>query len=58
MISTVSTWVFGVLLSYIFGIVLDMGLVGIWVAFVVDELARTVAYCIRFKSKKWQYTKL
>lgn len=57
-ISTVSTWVFGVLLSYIFGIVLDMGLVGIWVAFVVDELARTVAYCIRFKSKKWQYTKL
>ena len=42
--STVSCWLFSVLLAYILGITLGLGLVGIWLSFLGDELARAIFY--------------
>ena len=39
--------------SYIFGIKLGWGLVGIWIANAADEWCRGIAMLIRWKSKKW-----
>ena len=44
--SAISCWLFSVVLAYILGTVLGLGLVGIWLAFLGDELARAVFYLI------------
>ncbi|ATV67353.1 MATE family efflux transporter [Fusobacterium pseudoperiodonticum] len=43
-----------VLFSYLFGISLGWGLVGIWIANAMDEWIRGLAMYFRWKSKKWQ----
>lgn len=40
--------------SYIFGINLGMGLVGIWIANAMDEWCRAIAMLVRWRSKKWE----
>ncbi len=40
--------------SYIFGLKLGWGLVGIWIANAADEWCRGIAMYIRWKSRKWQ----
>lgn len=40
--------------SYIFGLKLGWGLVGIWIANAADEWFRGIAMLLRWKSKKWQ----
>lgn len=49
-----SMWGVGVLLSYVFGIVLDWGFPGVWLAMGLDEVVRGVTMYIRWKTKKWQ----
>lgn len=44
--SAVSCWLFSVGFAYIFSAVLGWGLAGIWLAFMMDELARAVFYLI------------
>lgn len=40
--------------SYIFGIKLGWGLVGIWIANAADEWCRGIAMLLRWKGKKWK----
>ena len=40
--------------AVLFGILLNMGVVGVWIAMGMDWLARSVAFVWLFKSKKWQ----
>lgn len=40
--------------SYIFGIQMGWGLVGIWIANAMDEWARGIGMFVRWKSKKWK----
>lgn len=56
--SVVSCWIFSVLFSYIFGIMLNMGLLGCWIAFALDEIFKATLYLIRWKNGKWQKTKV
>ncbi len=58
LVSTLSCWGFSVLFSYLLGIRAGMGLLGVWIAFLLDECFKTLVYAIRWKSKKWQKTKL
>ena len=50
----ISNWTVAVVLSYVFGIVLDFGLVGIWWAMAIDEILRGVIFIFRFKSGAWR----
>ena len=38
----------------LFGVVLDLGVIGVWMAMGMDWLARSVAFTIRYKSGKWK----
>lgn len=49
-----SMWTISVILSYVWGIYLGFGLVGMWVAFACDEWFRGVFMLWRWKTKKWE----
>ena len=53
-IGIVSCWVFSVAFSYIFGVVLELGIYGCWMAFCLDEGFRAISYCRRWQSGKWE----
>ncbi|MCR4588209.1 MAG: MATE family efflux transporter [Lachnospiraceae bacterium] len=57
-VSILSCWVMSIGLSYVFGILLHMGLYGCWLAFMVDELFRGTLFFLRFKSKRWMRAKI
>ena len=48
------SWVVAVGGSYILGVKLGLGLQGVWLAMMLDELIRAVIFAIRFKSGKWK----
>lgn len=41
--------------AYLFGVVLGLGVIGVWIAMGMDWLFRSIAFVIRFKSGKWKY---
>ena len=49
-----SMWFISVPLCYILGIVLKLGLPGIWLAFAADEWTRGIILMMRWKSRIWQ----
>ena len=57
-VSTISMWTFRVVLSYIFVLVFNMGLLGIWLGMFIDWIFRTICFIIRFHSGKWLYRKV
>ena len=57
-VSIISCWINGVFLSYLFAIVCGWGLVGCWIAFIVDEWTRGILYIIRWHSGKWENKKV
>ena len=53
-VSICSCWLGSVLLTYIFGVRLEWGLVGCWIAFAADELFKSGIYLVRWKTGKWR----
>ncbi|KKI90825.1 transporter [Bacillus sp. SA1-12] len=47
-------WCFSVPLTYLLGIHLGYGLIGMWVAFIADEWVRGLILCLRWKSRTWE----
>ena len=52
-----SQWVIGVGVGYLLGVVLNWGLVGLWIAFALDENFRAAIFVLRWKSGKWRSMK-
>jgi len=53
-VGLVSMWGISVPLAYVFGIVFHMGLVGIWLAFSIDEWIRALMMLHRWRRRSWQ----
>ncbi|MEG2435897.1 MAG: MATE family efflux transporter [Ruthenibacterium sp.] len=53
-ISIFSMWIFRILGSYFFSIVLGLGVVGVWFAIFSDWLFRSVLFFLRFIKGKWK----
>lgn len=53
-VSVFSVWLIAVGLGYLFGVVLGLGLVGIWIAMACDECLRAIVFVIRFRTGKWK----
>lgn len=49
-----SMWGVSVVLSYFFGIYLGLGLIGMWIAFAIDEWLRGLLMLWRWRSRKWE----
>lgn len=52
-VAVISCWMMSILFSYILGIRLGLGLMGCWIAFMMDELFRGLIFWRRFRSGKW-----
>jgi len=50
----VTCWAIATLFSWIFGIKLGWGLVGVWIAMAMDELTRGVLFIHRWKTGRWK----
>lgn len=47
-------WLLAFSLSIVFGKMLGLGLIGIWIAMAIDECARGLIYVITFRKNKWK----
>lgn len=56
--SIVSMWTFRIVCSYLLGSVLGMGVLGVWIAMIIDWVFRAACFLFRFYSGKWQNKKL
>ncbi len=56
-IGIASQWIIGVGLAYFLGIHLGLGLVGVWLAYAVDENLRGLIFSIRWKKGRWRQIK-
>ena len=52
-VSVTTMWGFRILLSYVLGITLGIGLMGVWIGFYVDWMVRSILFFIRLRRKKW-----
>lgn len=53
-VSMISMLIFRIVCSYIFVMVLDMGVLGVWIGTFVDWYARVTAYLARYLSGRWK----
>ncbi|WP_235848438.1 MATE family efflux transporter [Litchfieldia alkalitelluris] len=53
-IGILSMWGISVTMAYLLGVHLGLGLIGIWIAFLMDEWLRAVIMYKRWKSRKWE----
>lgn len=53
-IGILSQWIVSVGLAYVFGILLNWGLAGIWIAMTIDECVRGLIFILRWKSGVWK----
>lgn len=53
-VCVVSMWIFRIFCSYALGVWLDMGLMGVWVAMIIDWFVRSIFFIARYKSGKWK----
>lgn len=55
LISVAACWLFSVLMSYLLGVKLGLGLIGVWIAFMLDEGFKAILHLLRWKSGNWKY---
>lgn len=55
--SAIGIWGFRVVMAYLFVNVFNWGLIGAWVALVLDQYTRSTVIYLRFRSKKWKYAR-
>jgi putative MATE family efflux protein len=57
-VGVICMWSIAVGLSYVLGVVMEMGLVGIWIAMATDECVRAIIFIYRWRSGAWKNKKL
>jgi Na+-driven multidrug efflux pump len=51
-------WTFRIIMSYVLGAWLGMGVFGVWVAMTIDWLFRAAAFIWRYRGHKWENRKV
>ena len=54
LIAIFSMWVFRIGAAYLFTYQFHFGLIGVWVAMIIDWIFRTICYAIPYKGHKWE----
>ena len=53
-IALVTMWLFRIVFSYVLGGYFGLGVLGVWIAMVVDWVVRAICMALRYKSGKWK----
>lgn len=54
LLAVIFCWFVAVVGSYVFGVILGMGIVGVWIAMTIDELIRAMIFIIRLNKGSWK----
>ena len=54
-VSVVSMWIFRIGFSYILGQYAQLGVLGVWMAMIIDWAVRSVFFIARYRGTKWQH---
>jgi putative MATE family efflux protein len=54
MMGIISMWGISIPIAYILGVHFNLGLIGVWIAFIADEWIRGLLMLWRWRSKKWE----
>lgn len=54
LLAIIFCWSVAVVGSYVFGVVFNMGIAGVWIAMTMDEIIRAVIFIIRLKKGSWK----
>ncbi|MBO5200101.1 MAG: hypothetical protein J6B93_02355 [Clostridia bacterium] len=57
-VSVIAGWLFSVALGYILCVGCNMGIIGLWIGFLCNEWCKVVVYLVRWRSGRWQNTKI
>jgi putative MATE family efflux protein len=57
-VSILSMWVFRIGFSYLITAMFDLGVLGVWIAMVIDWIFRAILFIARICGNKWQQKKL
>ena len=47
-------WLFRIVCAFVFGKYMDFGVLGAWIAMVLDWVVRAIFYVIHYKRGKWK----
>ena len=53
-VTLISAWVFSVGLGYVLAVTCNLGLIGFWIALIIDDSVRALYTALRWKSNRWQ----
>lgn len=53
-IALVTMWLFRIVFSYVLGGYFGLGVLGVWIAMVIDWVVRAICMALRYKSGKWK----
>ena len=53
MTAVIGMWIFRIFTGYVLGVVLEFGVLGIWIGMYTDWLVRGALYCLRLRGTKW-----
>ena len=53
-LAVIFCWVVAVIGSYVLGVQLGLGIVGVWISMTIDETIRAVIFLIRWFKGKWK----
>nr|UWI50117.1 MATE family efflux transporter [Clostridioides difficile] len=53
MTAVIGMWIFRIFTGYVLGVVLEFGVLGIWIGMYTDWLVRGTLYCLRLRGTKW-----
>lgn len=54
MLAVIFCWSVAVVGSYVFGVIFELGIIGVWIAMSIDEICRAIIFLIRFKKGSWK----
>jgi Na+-driven multidrug efflux pump len=55
-VGVASMWIFRIGCAVLMGKTLGMGLVGVWIAMIIDWAVRSICFILRYRSGKWKNT--
>lgn len=50
-----SMWIFRIFLGIFLGKVMHLGVLGVWIAMIIDWVIRSICFIIRYRSGKWKH---
>lgn len=57
-ISVLSMWIFRIVFGIVLGKYFNMGVLGVWIAMIIDWCIRSLFFILRYKGVKWEKTKI